>query len=214
MAKGRSRREILLILGFGLAAAFWLWRLWDQDAPPAATAAGKGGQAKKELAIAKAPLVHMELLDRAVVKYEHEQGGRDLFKYSVRPPSWAQVKQMRAAAAAAEKAQRQAESRSRLEALQRQKAEAERQEYLAAHPPPPAPPQPPTISFRFLGFVGPPTGRIAAFEENDATFVATTGEIVKKEFRVDEIKYESVVISYVDPRFKGQVRELPLMRGK
>ena len=65
-----------------------------------------------------------------------------------------------------------------------------------------------------MGFVGPPTGRIAAFEENDATFVATTGEIVKKEFRVDEIKYESVIISYVDPRFKGQVRELPLMRGK
>jgi len=37
---------------------------------------------------------------------------------------------------------------------------------------------------------------------------------VKKEFRVDEIKYESVVISYVNPTFKGQVRELPLMRGK
>ena len=212
MAAGRSRREILLILGFGLAAAFWLWRLWDQDAQPTASASDKSGQAKKDVAIARAPLVHMELLDQAVVKYE--QGGRDLFKYSVRPPSWAQVKQMRAAAAAAEKAQREADSRARLEALQRQKAEAERQEYLAAHPPPPQPPQPPTISFRFLGFVGPPTGRIAAFEENETTFVATTGEIVKKDFRIDEIKYESVVISYVDPRFKGQVRELPLMRGK
>jgi hypothetical protein len=212
MAAGRSRREILLVAGLGLAAAFWLWRVWDQDAQPTAAVADKNGQAKKELAVARAPLVHMELLDRAVVKYE--QGGRDLFKYSVRPPSWAQVKEMRAAAAAAEKAQRQAESRSRLEALQRQKAEAERQEYLAAHPPPPPPPQPPTISFRFLGFVGPPTGRIAAFEENDTTFVATKGEIVKKEFRIDEIKYESVVVSYVDPRFKGQVRELPLMRGK
>jgi hypothetical protein len=212
MAAGRSRREILLIAGLGLAAAFWLWRLWDQDAQPTAAVAEKSGQTKKELAVARAPLVHMELLDRAVVKYE--QGGRDLFKYSVRPPSWAQVKQMRAAAAAAEKAQREAESRSRLEALQRQKAEAERQEYLAAHPPPPPPPQPPVISFRFLGFVGPPTGRIAAFEENDTTFVATKGEIVKKEFRIDEIKYESVVVSYVDPRFKGQVRELPLMRGK
>jgi hypothetical protein len=212
MAKGRSRREILLILGFGLAAAVWLWRLWGQDAPPAASATDKGGPSKKELAIAKAPLVHMELLDRDVVKYE--RGGRDLFKYSVRPPSWAQVKQMRVAAAAAEKAAREADSRARLAALQQQKAEAERLAYLAAHPPPPQPPPPPTISFRFLGFVGPPTGRIAAFEENDTTFVATTGEIVKKEFRIDEIKYESVVISYVNPQFKGQVRELPLMRGK
>jgi hypothetical protein len=37
---------------------------------------------------------------------------------------------------------------------------------------------------------------------------------VQREFRVDEIKYESVVISYVNPKFKGQVRELPLLRGK
>jgi len=212
MANGRSRREVLLILGFGLAAVVWLWHLWGTDAPPAAATAEKTAQTKKNLAVVRAPVVHMELLDKTVVRYE--QGGRDLFKYSVRPPSWAQVKQMRAAAAAAAKAQREADSRARLEALQRQKAEEERQIYLAAHPVPPQPPPPPTISFRFLGFVGPPTGRIAAFEENDTTFVATTGEIVKKEFRIDEIKYESVVISYVNPQFKGQVRELPLMRGK
>ncbi len=211
MARGRSRREILFILGFGLAAAVWLWRLWGTDAPPA-VAADKSAQAKKQLAVARAPLVHMELLDKAVVRYE--QGGRDLFKYAVRPPSWAQVKEMRAAAAAAEKAQREAESRARLEELQRQKAEAERLAFLAANPLPPQPPPPPAISFRFMGFVGPPTGRIAAFEENNTTFVATTGEIVKNEFRIDEIKYESVVISYVNPQFKGQVRELPLMRGK
>ena len=212
MAKGRSRREILLILGFGLAAAVWLWRLWGTDAPQAAAAAAKSAQAKKDLAVARAPLVHIDLLDRAVVRYE--QDGRDLFKYAVRPPSWAQVKQMRAAAAAAQKAQGEAESRARLEELQRQKAEADRQAFLAANPPPPQPPTPPGISFRFLGFVGPPAGRIAAFEENDKTFVATTGEIVQKEFRIDEIKYESVVISFVNPQFKGQVRELPLMRGK
>jgi len=212
MAKGRSRREMLLILGFGLAAAVWLWSLWGTDDPPAGTTAGRSAQAKKELVIAKAPLVHIELLDKAVVRYE--AGGRDLFKYSVRPPSWAQVKKMRADAAAAAKAQREADSRARLEELQRQKAEEERRLYLAAHPPPPQPPPPPAISFRFLGFVGPPTGRIAAFEENDTTFVATKGEIVKKEFRIDEIKYESVVISYVNPQFKGQVRELPLTRGK
>ena len=212
MARTPTRREAFLIAGLGVAAVFWLWRSWSPDAPHAGAVAARHAEAKRDLAIGKVPVVHMELLDKAVVRYD--PAGRDLFKYGVRPPSWAQVKQMRAAAAAAEKAQREAESRSRLEALQRQKAEAERQEYLAAHPPPPPPPQPPPILFRFLGFVGPPTGRIAAFEENDTTFVATKGEIVKKEFRIDEIKYESVVVSYVDPRFKGQVRELPLMRGK
>ena len=213
MARGPSRREWLLIAGLGLALAVWLWRAWGTQAPAAAaTTAEKRADAKKDLVMGVVPVVHMDLLDKAVVKYD--QAGRDLFKYAVRPPSWAQVKQMRAAAAAAAKAQREAEERARIEALARQKAEAERQAYLAAHPVPPPPPQPPAIGFKFLGFVGPPNGRIAAFEENDTTFVAKAGEIVKKEFRVDEIKYESVVISYVNPTFKGQVRELPLMRGK
>ena len=212
MARALSRREGLFIAGLGLVAAVWLWRAWGTDAPQATATAERRAEAKRDLAIGKAPVVHMDLLDKAVVRYD--QGGRDLFKYSVRPPSWAQVKQMRAAAAAAAKAQKEAEERARLAELQRQKEEAERQIYLAAHPVPPPPPQPPAISFKFLGFVGPPTGRIAAFEENDATFVAKAGEIVKKEFRIDEIKYESVVISYVNPRFKGQVRELPLLRGK
>ena len=212
MARGLSRREGLLIAFLSVVAAFWLWRAWGPSAPEATATAQRRGQAKREAAVGKAPVVHMELLDKVVVKYD--AGGRDLFKYAVRPPSWAQVKQMRAAAAAAAKAQREAEERARLAELQRQKEEAERQAYLAAHPVPPPPPQPPTISFKFLGFVGPPNGRIAAFEENDTTFVATTGEIVKKEFRIDEIKYESVVISFVNPKFKGQVRELPLMRRK
>lgn len=212
MARRPSRREGFLIAGLGVALAVWLWRAWGTDAPQAQATAERRADAKRELALGTAPIVHMDLLDRAVVKYDH--GGRDLFKYSVRPPSWAQVKQMRAAAAAAAKAQREAEERARLAALQRQKEDAERQAYLAAHPAPPPPPQPPTIAFKFLGFVGPPSGRIAAFEENETTFVAKTGEIVKREFRIDEIKYESVVISYVNPTFKGQVRELPLMRGK
>ena len=213
MARGPSRREALLLSGLGIAVVVWLWRAWTADAPAQVAAnSQKRADSKKDVAVGVAPIVHMELLDKAVVKYD--QAGRDLFKYSVRPPSWAQVKQMRAAAAAAAKAQRELEARMAIEAAARAKAEAERQAYLAAHPPPPPPPQPPAIAFKFLGFVGPPNGRIAAFEENDQTFVAKTGEIVKKEFRIDEIKYESVIISYVNPTFKGQVRELPLMRGK
>jgi hypothetical protein len=212
MAKGPARREMYLLAVLGLVLAVWLWRAWGTDAPQASASAAKRAEAKRELAMGKPPVVHMELLERAVVRYDRE--GRDLFKYAVRPPSWEQVKQMRAAAAAAAKAQKEAEERARIAQEQRRKEEEERRIYLAAHPVPPPPPQPPAIPFRFLGFVGPPTDRIAAFEENETTFVAKTGEIVKKEFRIDEIKYESVVISYVNTQFKGQVRELPLMRGK
>jgi hypothetical protein len=212
MARTPSRREGLLLAGLGVALAAWLWHSWVGDQPAAGATAAKRAEARKDLVMGAVPVVHMEQLDKAVVKYD--SAGRDLFKYSTRPPSWAQVKQMRAAAAAAAKAQKEAEEKARLLAEQRAKEEAERQAYLAAHPQPPPPPQPPVIQFKFLGFVGPPNNRIAAFEENDVTFVAKTGEIVKTQFKIDEIKYESVVISYVNPTFKGQTRELPLMRGK
>jgi len=212
MARSLTRRESVLLVGVALAAAVWLWRAWSTDAPREAAATAKRAEAKKELVLGKVPLVHMELLDKSEVRYD--QSGRDLFKYSVRPPSWKQVKEMRAAAAAAAKAQKEAEERARLAEIERQRQAAEAAEYARLHPQPPPPPQPPAITFKFLGFVGPPTARIAAFEENNTTFVAKAGEVVKKEFRVDEIKYESVVISYVNPRFKGQVRELPLMSGK
>jgi hypothetical protein len=212
MARALSRRELLLAAGVSIAAVVWLWHAWGTEAPHETAAAAKRAEAKRELAMGKTPLVHLDLLDKSVVKYD--PAGRDLFKYSVRPPSWKQVKEMRAAAAAAAKAQKEAEERARIAELERQRLEAARQAELALHPLPPPPPQPPAITFKFLGFVGPPTARIAAFEENETTFVAKAGEVVKKEFRIDEIKYESVVISYVNPRFKGQVRELPLMSGK
>jgi hypothetical protein len=212
MARSLSRREGLLLAGMGLAAAVWLWRSFNTDAPQAAAAAAKRAEGRKELAMGKVPIVHMDLLDRAVVKYD--PAGRDLFKYAVRPPSWAQVKQMRAAAEAAAKAQKEAEERMRIAELARQKEEADRLAYLAEHPPPPPPPVPPAIPFKFLGFVGPPAARIAALEQNENTFVVKAGEIVGRDFRIDEIRYESVMVSYVDPRFKGMVKEIPLVSGK
>ncbi len=211
MARRMSRREAWLVAGLVIAAAVWLWRAWGTPSPPEAAAA-KRAEARKASPIGKTPVVHMEQLEKAEVKYD--PAGRDLFKYAVRPPSWAQVKQMRAAAAAAAKAQKEAEERARIAALEAAKREEERQAELRLHPTPTPAPQPPAIAFKFLGFVGPPNGRIAAFEENDQTFVAKAGEIVKTQFRIDEIRYESVVISFVNPQFKGQVRELPLLRGK
>jgi len=213
MARSLTRREITLVSGLALAAAFWLWRAWSPappEEPPAASV--KHADAKREGALGAVPVVHMDQLTKSVVAYDAR--GRDLFKYGQRPPSWAEVRRLKAEAAAAAKAQREAEARAAAEA-ERQRIEAEqRAAYEREHPTPPLPPQPPVITFQFLGFVGPPNGRIAALSDSTGTIVAKAGEIVKKDFRIDEIRYESVVISYVDPRFKGQSRELPLLRGK
>jgi hypothetical protein len=212
MARALSRREILLVTGLGAAAAVWLWYSWSPSEPPAAVAAKKAEAARRDLVFGRVPIVHMEQLDRAVVKYD--ASGRDLFKFATRPPSWAEVKRLKAEAAAAAKAQREAEERARLLAEQKAKEDAERQAYLAAHPPPPPKPVPPPVMFQFIGFVGPPDGRIAAFELNNELILAKTGDVVKKDFRLEEIRYESVLISFVDARFKGETRELPLSRGK
>ena len=211
MARALSRREIYLLGGLGLAAAVWMWHSWGGGGA-AGTGPGAGPEAAKSAFNAdEAPIVHMEQLDRSVVKYD--DGGRDLFKYSQRPPSVAEVNKLKAEARAAAEAQRKAEEAARLAALQRQKEDEERRAYLVAHPPPPPEPTPPPVMFTFMGFVGPPGDRVAAFEQNNETFVAKTGEVIRKDFKLEEIRYESVLISYVNPKFKGKTRELPLSRG-
>jgi hypothetical protein len=212
MARSLTRREVLLVTGLSAAAGIWLWHAWGTTEPPAGVTAKKADAGRRDIAFGRVPIVHMEQLERATVTYD--ASGRDLFKYAARPPSWAEVKRLKAEAAAAAKAQREAEERARLLAEQRAKEEAERQAYLAAHPPPPPKPVPPPIMFQFIGFVGPPDGRIAAFEQNNETFLGKVGDIVKKDYRVDEIRYESVLISFVNPQFKGETREIPLSRGK
>lgn len=211
MARALSRREIYMIGGLGLAAAVWMWHSWGGGAAPGADLGAGPEGAKSTFKVGEAPTVHMEHLDRSVVKYD--DGGRDLFKYSPRPPSVAEVNRMKAEARAAAEAQRKAEEAARLAAEQKAKEDAVRAEQARLHPPPPPEPTPPPVMFQFMGFVGPPSDRVAAFEQNNETFVAKTGEVIRKDFKLEEIRYESVLISYVNPQFKGKTRELPLSRG-
>jgi len=210
MARALTRRERLWIAGLGVVAAVWMWHSWGTPVPRVSELK-KSDAAKRDAAFGRVPVVHMEQLEKAVVTYD--ASGRDLFKYSPRPPSWADVKRMRAEAAAAAKAQKEAEENARIAAELKAKQDAERMAYLAAHPPPPPKPIPPPIVFQFIGFVGPPDGRIAALTQNNETILAKAGDVVLKDYRVDEVRYESVLISFVNPLFKGETRELPLSRG-
>jgi len=209
MARAPSRREILLVAGLGVLALAWIFLSGGKEAPQ--TVAARKAQ-DKALAFPEAPVVHMELLAKSVIPYDAK--GRDVFKYSTRPPSMAEVREMKRQAAIAKK---QAEDLTKAQAAEAERKRIEDEAklaYLREHPPPPPPPVPPPITFSFLGYVGPASDRIAAFEENNQTFVAKTGDVVKNSFKIQEIRYESVVIAYVDPRFKGQSRELALSRGR
>jgi len=211
MARNLSRREIALLGGAALVVVVWLYRASRPDAPTAEVAARKA--AGKDLLIGgPVPAVRLDELAKPLVEYD--PNGHDLFRYSPRPPTVAEVRRMKEEAARAKKAQEEAEKQAAIEAERRRKEEEARQAELALHPPPPAPPTPPAVTLQFVGFIGPPNDRIAALQQNNDTFLAKKGEIVQKAFKVEEIRYESVVLSFTDPAFKGQSRELPLSRGK
>jgi hypothetical protein len=210
MARALTRRELMYVGALGLAALVWMYSSWQVEDEPAA-AAKKAEAVRKAAPMGRVPVVHMDQLDRTVVKYDAK--GRDLFKYSTRPPSWGEVKRLKAEMAAAMKRQKEAEEQARLIAEARAKEEAARAEYARLHPQPQPPPQPPPILFQFVGFIGPPDARVAAFQQNNDTIVARVGEVILRDFRVEDVRYESALISYVNPQFKGQTRELPLSRG-
>ena len=80
-------------------------------------------------------------------------------------------------------------------------------------PPPVYKPQPPAITLTYLGFLGPKESRIAVFEDGQDMLLAKKGDVLKKQFRVVDFGYESVVMGYVDERFHGETQELPQQAG-
>ena len=74
-------------------------------------------------------------------------------------------------------------------------------------------PQPPAINLTYLGFLGPKDNRIAVFEDGQEMLLAKKGEVVKQQFRVVDFGFETVVMGYVDERFRGETQELPQQAG-
>jgi len=188
MARKLSGREYFLMGVLAIAAGtvlFWGERgqLFERTEEAAGRSAGLGD----------APQVHWDRLTAGPEAYD--PGGRNLFQYYTPPPP------PRAAA-----------------------KPIERPVARAAPPPRTTPPpqarqqptrnvaRPPTPSFKYLGFLGPKDDKIAVFEQGQELELVRVGEIVQKEFRLVEFKYEGVVIGYVDERFADQTTELRMSR--
>jgi type IV secretory pathway VirB10-like protein len=145
----------------------------------------------------------------------YDGGGRNLFDYGVikpPPPSPEEVARMQAEAARRqqqeEKAREEAEQLRR-EAAARQEEEArraaqERAQQLAENPPPPPPPAVPVCDLKLFGLVGEPGRKRAIFLDGDKYLTAREGEIVKQQFKVEKIGYDSLRLGYTDPRFASE----------
>ena len=80
MARKLSRREGWLLAAAGLTAVFFLWRSWSGAGSAHEAAAAKTTDARRDPAMGKIPVVHMDLLAKAVVTYD--PAGLDLFQGS------------------------------------------------------------------------------------------------------------------------------------
>jgi len=201
-----TRRETVLLSAVALAALIYLGYVSERTM--SSRSAELIGAEIGELLADTAPVVPMDLLAHGGEDYD--RNGRDLFKYSKRPPTAEELE--------AERLRREAELRARREAEERRRAAAEAAREAAANRPPPPPPtpaekQPPRIPFQYIGYLGPKNDRIAVFQEGEELLLARTGEPLQDLFRVVDIRYESVVMGFTDPEFESRTRELP-MKGK
>ena len=155
-----------------------------------------GGQdeAKKNSALGTAPIVRMAQLVARIEDYDPR--GRNLFEYYTPPPPQRKAAPKREVAPPPP---RQPVVRPVQQVQPRQDINAGL--------------SPPKINFKYLGFLGPKDAKIAVFEDKEGMLLARAGEIVEKEFTVVEFKYESVVMGYVDTRFKDMTTELNMRRN-
>ena len=110
MASGKvSKREIVLALILVAAGIWYVWYLTGSGM--AGSAAGAAGDALAAFDADDAPRVRMDLL--AGVAEPYDQNGRDLFKYSKRPPTAAELE--------AERRRLEAERLAREAALNKQR---------------------------------------------------------------------------------------------
>lgn len=211
MARKLSRREAGLLTVLVAALLAYLWYLSGSGPKtPASKAVSKQGTVAQKKASDRPPVVRMDLLTAKVEEYD--PGGRDLFKYAPRPPSEAEVRRLREEA---ERRRRAAEEEAKRAALEeerrRTEQEAQAREAALRPPGPPPPPTPPPITLRFIGSMGAKDRRIAVLEDGKELLLAHAGEVVKGQYRVVDVRHDTVVMGFVRPEFKGQTRELPMV---
>jgi len=186
-----TTREIALLVILALGGLGYLWYVRSGSSPLDFDTLLKNDGA---YSASSAPVVELALLEGHSEPYD--PGGRDLFKYS-QPPEDPDAVARRAAAA---DARRKAEDERR-----RNRQKQKNQPKIAAVP------QPPGIPLQFIGYFGPKDDKIVAFLDGDDLYIAQTGDVLQDQFRVVEIKYETVVMGYTDEKWAGRTRELNLV---
>jgi hypothetical protein len=205
MARKLSKREVGLLSFLTVAAVSYLVYVWLQQGSIGRRVDGTAEEKKTAVSKEPPPVVRMDLLARPVDPYDGS--GRDLFQYSQRPPSAEEIRRLKEEAERRRKEAEEAAKRAAIDAAERQKQQEVAAREAVLHPPPP---QPPAINLRYLGVIGPKDDKIVVFEDAGQLLLARRGEVVKDQFRIVDVKWQSVIMGFVRPEFKGQTRELTM----
>ena len=72
-------------------------------------------------------------------------------------------------------------------------------------------PDPPEFPYRFDGLIGPKANAIAILlDKEDDRHYAQAGQVVDEAFRVERVGQLKLVLSFTDPLFEGEFRNVPL----
>jgi hypothetical protein len=143
-----------------------------------------------------APIVRLHQLSHEPENYDPK--GRNLFEYYTPPPP-----------------PRPKVERPKQAAKKPVDTAADRRKAMMQKPQPVKKPElrPPNINFKYLGYLGPKNDKIAVFEQGEEMMLARAGEVVEEDFRLIEFKYESVVMGYVDTKYRDMTTELNMARN-
>lgn len=217
----RKRREVVLgLLMILLVVAVWK-NVGGGGAGSGGVDGGGAGRAPRpDLATLK--LYPIDWASLTTGRPSYDPNGRNIFQYGTIPPPPPPVLTA-AEKAAIKKAQEDAakERERQMELMRKQeeenanarKAEEVRQAEIAKNPPPPPPPpkpQPPAITYKFIGYFGPPKAKVAVLYDGTDQIFVRQGEELPKGIKVLEIGYESIKFGFTDPQFRDESRTLPM----
>lgn len=214
-----ERKKQILFGVILVLLAFVAYRQFSGNGAEIDPLAGLSGEPSGSLlaALPVVPSIPWDRLEAPPTGYNPK--GRNLFKYGrvkPPPPSASEQRAMRQARLAEEALRKKAEE----DRLRQQRLAAERQkeslkrvaapQYVAKpkSQAPPPPPPPPTVTFKFIGYMGPIENKIAVLVDGEDFYLGRVGEVVNEEFRVVEIGFEWVQVGYTDPLYVDQTRRI------
>ncbi len=211
----RERRNEMMLGSLLLLFAVVLWYRMSGGAEEQTFGPGsRGGASQLNLDAIQIYPVDWAVLTAA--RAEYDPSGRNIFQFG-KPPKPKPPVLSDAEKAAIKKVQDDAK-KNREEALKVAQVKRTPPPEFMGPPeapvvPPPPKPKPPRVTYKFIGYFGPPDRKIAVLLDGKDEILGSRGDEFDELFRIMEIGYESIKFGFTDERFKDEYEIVPMTSG-